>query len=150
MSPTEWVNMGGQFCDGGDCSICRQSEWSLSNYLGQEKTNDVFKQREQFIDTPFCCWVISQSSFIDWQATLTSADVAGIVAAKLNTVRLPVGFWIIEDIVDRDLEPYAQGGLDELVCSFQTLAFFLLSTCRYVASTCSKMQGDANLVNLRL
>jgi aryl-phospho-beta-D-glucosidase BglC (GH1 family) len=95
MSPTEWVNMGGQFCDGGDCSICRQSEWSLSNYLGQEKTNDVFKQH--------------------WQATLTSADVAGIVAAKLNTVRLPVGFWIIEDIVDRDLEPYAQGGLDELI-----------------------------------
>lgn len=46
---------------------------------------------------------------------MTQADVDGIVAAKLNTVRLPLPFWIIEDIVDRTHEPYAQGGLDELI-----------------------------------
>lgn len=38
-----------------------------------------------------------------------------IAAAGLNTVRLPLPFWIVEDIVDRTHEPYAEGGLDELV-----------------------------------
>lgn len=42
--------------------------------------------------------------------------MSGIAAAGLNTVRIPVPFWIVEDIVDRSREPYAQGGLDELVC----------------------------------
>src|ERR1700720_3690249 len=44
MSPASWLAMGGQICN--DCSTCRQSEWSLSTYLGREKTNEVFKQRE--------------------------------------------------------------------------------------------------------
>ncbi|KAF7975271.1 hypothetical protein HWV62_10156 [Athelia sp. TMB] len=93
MSPTSWAAMQGQTC--GDCSTCRGSEWSLATYLGQEATNAAFKQH--------------------WESWLTQEDVDGIVAAKLNTVRLPLPFWIIEDIVDRTHEPYAQGGLDELI-----------------------------------
>ncbi|KAF7975255.1 hypothetical protein HWV62_10124 [Athelia sp. TMB] len=95
MSPTIWQGMEGQFCVTGGCSACRQSEWSLATYLGQEATNAAFKQH--------------------WESWLTQEDVDGIVAAKLNTVRLPLPFWIIEDIVDRTHEPYAQGGLDELI-----------------------------------
>jgi hypothetical protein len=43
MNPTAWVEMGGEIdCP---CSSCRLSEWSLSNYLGPEKADEVFKQR---------------------------------------------------------------------------------------------------------
>lgn len=52
---------------------------------------------------------------IDWQDWLTQDDVDEIAAAGLNTVRIPLGFWIVDDIVDKTHEPYAEGGLDELV-----------------------------------
>lgn len=45
-----------------------------------------------------------------------------MAAAGLNTVRIPAPFWIVEDIVDRSHEPYAQGGLDELVRLINGLA----------------------------
>ena len=68
----------------------------------------------------------------DWESWLTQDDVDGMVAAGLNSVRIPLGFWIVEDIVDTSHEhyprlslsiikilagnwPYAEGGLDELV-----------------------------------
>lgn len=95
MSPDEWLDMGGQFCDGGDCSICRQSEWSLATYLGQEETNSAFQDH--------------------WESWLTQDDVDDMADAGLNAIRIPLPFWIIEDIVDRTHEPYAQGGLDELI-----------------------------------
>lgn len=46
MSPTEWQDMGGQFCANGDCSTCRQSEWSLATYLGRNQTDTVMKKRK--------------------------------------------------------------------------------------------------------
>lgn len=95
MSPSEWISMQGEFCANGDCSTCRQSEWSLASYLGQEQTNKVFQQH--------------------WQTWFQQSDVDNIVAANLNTVRVPMGFWIIEDLVDRPTEPYAEGALDELI-----------------------------------
>lgn len=52
---------------------------------------------------------------LDWKGWLTQEDVDGIAAVGMNTVRLPLPFWIVEDIVDLTHEPYAQGGLDELV-----------------------------------
>jgi hypothetical protein len=93
MAPSEWKSMGGEICS--DCSKCRQSEWSLATYLGRDQTNIKFKQH--------------------WETWFTQEDVDGIVANGLNTLRVPLGFWIVEDIVDKSLEPYAQGGLDELV-----------------------------------
>ncbi|KZT58409.1 glycoside hydrolase family 5 protein [Calocera cornea HHB12733] len=92
MSPGEWESMGGQVCD--DCSTCRGSEWSLATYLGQEKTNEVFKQH--------------------WETWFTQTEVDEMVRLQLNTVRIPLGFWIVEGIVDRSHEPYAQGGLQQL------------------------------------
>jgi len=45
---------------------------------------------------------------VDWESWLTQDDVNGIVAAGLNSVRVPLGFWIIEDIVDYSHEFYAR------------------------------------------
>ena len=110
--------MEGQFCDGGDCSICRQSEWSLATYLGREKTNSVFKQRKYHIfDVQSLCRDTLLGT-VDWESWLTQEDVNGMVSAGLNSIRIPLGFWIVEDIVDKTQEPYAEGGLDELVCIF--------------------------------
>ena len=42
----------------------------------------------------------------DWESWLTQDDVDGMVAAGLNSVRIPLGFWIVEDIVDTSHEHY--------------------------------------------
>jgi aryl-phospho-beta-D-glucosidase BglC (GH1 family) len=93
MAPGEWKSMGGEYC--GDCSKCIQSEWQLANSLSQDQTNKVFQKH--------------------WESWFTQADVDAIVSFNLNTVRIPLGFWIVEGIVHRDVEPYAEGGLIELV-----------------------------------
>lgn len=105
MSPGEWLTMGGQFCDTGDCSVCRQSEWSLSRYLGPEKTNAVFKQR-RYHSPLFSHSLSVHRCDVDWESWLTQDDVDGMVAAGLNSVRIPLGFWIIEDIVQESHEFY--------------------------------------------
>lgn len=93
MSEDEWASMGGENC--GDCSACRRSEWSLAKSLGQTKANAVFKKH--------------------WQTWFTEDDVLSMKEMGINTVRIPVPFWIVEGIVDRANEPYAQGGMEELV-----------------------------------
>ena len=68
------------------------------------------------------------------QSWFTQSDVDQIKAAGLNTVRIPVriqhnspnfepdqifpqlGYWIIEDLVNRSNEYFPRGGLVELVC----------------------------------
>jgi len=67
----------------------------------------------------------------DWEMWPTQADVDGMVATKLNTIRIPLGFWIIEDIVDKSHEPYAEGGLDELVC----IPAFVVAKAQYYTCT---------------
>ncbi|KAF8307333.1 glycoside hydrolase [Clavulina sp. PMI_390] len=93
ISPAKWEAMGGEYCS--SCDQCRMSEWSLATYLGQTQTNAAFKQH--------------------WETWFTQTDVDAIVAAGLNTVRIPLGFWLVEDLVNRPTEPYAEGGLDELI-----------------------------------
>jgi glucan endo-1,6-beta-glucosidase len=125
MSPSEWISMQGEFCANGDCSTCRQSEWSLATYLGQEQTNQVFQQRASPRAYSF---TLHAEIFTDWQSWLQQSDVDNIVAANLNTVRIPMGFWIIEDIVDRPAEPYAEGALDQLVRQYIQAAGFVIQT----------------------
>ncbi|KDN35654.1 hypothetical protein RSAG8_11397, partial [Rhizoctonia solani AG-8 WAC10335] len=94
MLPNEWVNkMGGERCD-GDCSSCAASEFDLVRKLGQEKADEVFAEH--------------------WATWFTEKDVDTIAAAGLNTVRIPLGYWIIEDLVDRKTEFYPRGGLKYL------------------------------------
>jgi len=66
MSPIEWIAMVGQFCANGDCSTCRQSEWSLSKFLGQAKTNEVFRNH--------------------WRSWLTQNDVDAMKDAGMNAI----------------------------------------------------------------
>ena len=44
----------------------------------------------------------------------TQADIQNIASLGLNTVRIPVGYWIREDIVYRDSERFPQGGFPYL------------------------------------
>ncbi|KAH7339142.1 glycoside hydrolase superfamily [Rhizoctonia solani] len=86
MFPKEWVEkMGGDSCD--DCSKCAASEFDLVKKLGQDRADQVFKELK---------------------------DVNDIADAGLNTVRIPLGYWIIEDLVDRNSEYYPRGGLEYL------------------------------------
>ena len=50
-----------------------------------------------------------------WDTWFTQSDVDQLKALGINTVRIPLGFWIVEALVDRQTEFYAKGGLVQLV-----------------------------------
>ncbi|KDN35897.1 hypothetical protein RSAG8_11205, partial [Rhizoctonia solani AG-8 WAC10335] len=94
MLPKEWVNkMGGETCD-TDCSSCAASEFDLVRKLGQEKADQVFAEH--------------------WATWFTEKDVDAIVAAGLNSDPHPLGYWIVECLVDRSTEYYPRGGMKYL------------------------------------
>ncbi|CUA70583.1 Glucan endo-1,6-beta-glucosidase B [Rhizoctonia solani] len=93
MFPKEWVNkMGGETCD--DCSKCAASEFALVQKLGQEQADKVFAEH--------------------WATWFTEKDADAIAAAGLNSVRIPLGYWIVESLVDRSTEYYPRGGMKYL------------------------------------
>ncbi|KAH7339141.1 glycoside hydrolase superfamily [Rhizoctonia solani] len=74
MLPKEWVEkMGGELCD-ADCSSCAASEFDLVKKIGQEKADQVFEEH--------------------WKTWFTEKDVDMIVDAGLNSVRIPLGYWM--------------------------------------------------------
>ncbi|QRV95252.1 Cellulase (glycosyl hydrolase family 5 protein) [Ceratobasidium sp. AG-Ba] len=89
MFPNEWQSMGGEVCN--DCSQCAASEFALTKKLGQEQADKVFAQH--------------------WSTWFTQEHVNMIADAGLNTVRIPLGFWIVEGLVDRSNEYYPKGGM---------------------------------------
>ncbi|CEL59109.1 Glucan endo-1,6-beta-glucosidase B OS=Emericella nidulans (strain FGSC A4 / ATCC 38163 / CBS 112,46 / NRRL 194 / M139) GN=exgB PE=2 SV=1 [Rhizoctonia solani AG-1 IB] len=94
MLPNEWVNkMEGERCD-ADCSSCAASEFGLVKKLGQERADQVFEEH--------------------WATWFTEKDVDEIVAAGLNSVRIPLGYWLVESLVDRTTEFYPRGGIKYL------------------------------------
>ncbi|KAF8521576.1 glycoside hydrolase family 5 protein [Hysterangium stoloniferum] len=102
MLPNEWVKMGGETCfETGGCTTCVASEFDLVKKLGQAEADKVFLQH--------------------WQTWFTEEDVRNIVDAGLNTVRIPLGYWIIESLVDRTTEFYPRGGIKELKRGLQQL-----------------------------
>lgn len=92
MAVDEWHSMGGDWLC-GDCTQCVNDEFALTQKLGQDEANRVFKQH--------------------WQTFITQDDVNLMAQYGINAVRIPIGFWIIEDQVHSD-EHYPQGGLDVL------------------------------------
>ncbi|KAJ8122654.1 hypothetical protein ONZ43_g1202 [Nemania bipapillata] len=80
----EWASMG---CKG------YYDEWSCVEALGQEAADAAF-------DT-------------HWKSWITEDDITQIASYGLNTIRIPVGFWIKEDLVLSD-EYYPRGGLKYL------------------------------------
>jgi len=49
-----------------------------------------------------------------WDTWFTKDDVEALTAAGINTVRVPLGYWIVEALVDRSHESYPRGGLGYL------------------------------------
>ncbi|KAJ7725258.1 glycoside hydrolase family 5 protein [Mycena olivaceomarginata] len=98
MLPQEWLDMGGQHCD--DCSTCIGSEFEFAKAF-PDTVDKTFKGH--------------------WESWFNQADVDALVDAGINTVRIPLGYWIIEALVDRTTEFYPRGGLDQLRRGLQQL-----------------------------
>lgn len=90
MAEDEWDTMG--------CGES-ESEFDCVKKLGQNKANTVFQNH--------------------WNTWITQADIQNITSLGLNTVRIPVGFWMMESLV-YDTEHFPQGGLVylEQVCGW--------------------------------
>ncbi|KIJ30723.1 glycoside hydrolase family 5 protein [Sphaerobolus stellatus SS14] len=102
MLPNEWVSMGGDTCfETGSCADCAASEFDLVKKIGQTKADQVFQNH--------------------WETWFTQSDVNNIANAGLNTVRIPMGYWIIEDLVNRTTEFYPRGGIKQLKRGLQQL-----------------------------
>jgi len=93
MKPVEWLAMGGEYCP-ADSASCAASEWSLARKLGQKDANEAFLKH--------------------WQSWFTQDHVNQLKALKLDHIRIPLGFWIVEELVEAPAELYAQGGWMEL------------------------------------
>ncbi|KZT69273.1 glycoside hydrolase family 5 protein [Daedalea quercina L-15889] len=100
MLPGEWETMGGSICD--DCSTCIQSEWAYTKAYGQATANREFAQH--------------------WTTWFTQNDVNTLQADGINTARIPLGYWIVEPLVNRATEFYPEGGIAYLQKGVQMLA----------------------------
>lgn len=72
----------------------QNSEFDCVNYLGQSQANTVFQAH--------------------WSSWITQSDIQKMADYGLNTVRIPVGYWMYEDIVYSS-EYFPQGGFDYLL-----------------------------------
>ncbi|KAF3937787.1 hypothetical protein ABW19_dt0205352 [Dactylella cylindrospora] len=86
MQSQEWSNMG--------CGAYK-SEFDCVMNIGQAKADAAFKKH--------------------WQTWITEADFKEMVSYGINTVRIPVGYWMLEDLVYRDSEYFPKGGYPHLV-----------------------------------
>ncbi|OAV90458.1 hypothetical protein, variant [Puccinia triticina 1-1 BBBD Race 1] len=93
MKPVEWAAIGGEYCP-ADSASCAASEWGLARKLGQKAANEAFLKH--------------------WQSWFNQDHVNQLKALKLDHVRIPLGFWIVEELVEAPAELYAQGGWMEL------------------------------------
>ena len=94
MAANEWSTMG--------CDSAWGSEFDCVSHLGQDTANSAWAKH--------------------WSTWITQADLNELKSYGLNTIRIPVGYWIREDIVYSDSEHFPQGGLD-----------FLNQTCEWAA-----------------
>ncbi|MCJ1391927.1 hypothetical protein MMC18_004794 [Xylographa bjoerkii] len=95
MASTEWADMG--------CGSAL-SEFDCVSALGQAQANSVWATH--------------------WSSWITQADIQEMRSYGLNTIRIPVGYWIFEDLVYTDSEHFPQGGLAylEQLCGWATNA----------------------------
>ena len=85
LASSAWSDMG---CGG------KNSEFDCVSSLGQDAANTAFANH--------------------WSSWITQDDINEMVSYGLNTIRVPVGYWLREDLVDADSEHFPQGGLDQL------------------------------------
>ncbi|KAJ3743758.1 glycoside hydrolase family 5 protein [Lentinula detonsa] len=98
MLPQEWLNMGGQSCS--PCSACIADEFSFAKAF-PNTVDGIFKNH--------------------WETWFTQSDVDTLKGYGINTVRIPLGYWIIEQLVERQTEFYPRGGLEQLIRGLQQL-----------------------------
>ncbi|KAI0630907.1 glycoside hydrolase family 5 protein [Trametes polyzona] len=98
MLPAEWMAMGGQICD--NCSLCIMSEFALVQAY-PDTADELFERH--------------------WSTWFTQQHVDELQAAGINTVRIPLGYWIVEPLVDRRTEFYPRGGIRQLQRGLQSL-----------------------------
>ena len=99
MANDEWNSMG---C--GDTA----SEFDCVSKLGQAQANTAWAKH--------------------WSTWITEDDISRMKSYGLNTIRIPVGYWIREDLVDSDSEHFPQGGLQylERICGWASDAGFYI------------------------
>lgn len=85
MASSTWNSMG--------CGN-QTSEFDCVSALGQDKANSVFQNH--------------------WKSWLTQDDINSMTSYGLNTLRIPIGYWLDESIVYNDSEHFPQGGLPYL------------------------------------
>jgi hypothetical protein len=85
MASTEWSSMG--------CKDAK-SEFDCVMQLGQDAADKVFAKH--------------------WDTWITEEDLDKMKEYGINTVRVPVGYWIVEDLVYKDSEHFPRGGLQYL------------------------------------
>ncbi|KAL4981399.1 glucan endo-1,6-beta-glucosidase B [Aspergillus falconensis] len=91
MANTAWTNMG---CGG------QKSEFDCVMALGQDTADQAFADH--------------------WGSWITQDDISQMVQYGLNTIRIPVGYWLKEDLVYADSEHFPRGGMKYLedVCGW--------------------------------
>ncbi|KAK0489258.1 glycoside hydrolase superfamily [Armillaria novae-zelandiae] len=93
MVPQGWLDIGGQQCN--DCSQCLTYLNSSAFARAYPDTVDeVFNKH--------------------WSSWFNQTDVNALVEAGINTVRIPLGYWIVEALVNRTTEFYPRGGISQL------------------------------------
>lgn len=99
IAESAWSDMG---CGG------QQSEFDCVSHLGQSAANSAFQSH--------------------WSSWITKDDITQMQSYGLNTIRIPVGYWLREDIVYSDSEHFPQGGLSYLgqVCGWAADAGFYI------------------------
>jgi len=90
MLPDEWVSMGGQLCD--NCQDCIKSEFALTKAY-PDTADEIFDHH--------------------WQTWFTENDAQRLKELGINTVRVPLGYWIVEPLVEEG-EFYPKGGMRRL------------------------------------
>ena len=85
MASTEWNSMG--------CSSAQPSEFDCVSFLGQAEANSAFQKH--------------------WASWVTESDLDSMKSYGLNSIRVPVGYWLKEDLVS-DGEHFPQGGIEYL------------------------------------
>lgn len=90
MLPEEWVSMGGQIC--ANCQDCIASEYALTK-ANPNTADRIFDQH--------------------WRSWFTESDVQRLKELGMNTVRIPLGFWLVEPLVESG-EYYPRGGMRRL------------------------------------
>ena len=99
MANDEWNSMG---CSG------QASEFDCVSKLGQAQANAAWAKH--------------------WSTWTTKNDISKMKSYGLNAIRIPVGYWIREDLVFSDSEHFPQGGLHylEQICGWASDAGFYI------------------------